>query len=89
MSPKEKQATAKLAFAFSGRIYKQISKKVQSQRFALQELLKQFLLVYHYCTSIFLFHKKVQSQRFAMCTATVRAFSYSIKKINELSICML
>ena len=55
-------------------------KKVQSQRFALQELLKQFLLVYRYCTSIFLFHKKVQSQRFAMCTATVRAFSYSIKK---------
>ena len=33
-------------------------KKVQSQRFALQELLKQFLLVYRYCTSIFLFHKK-------------------------------
>ena len=58
MSPKEKQATAKLAFAFFGRIYKQISKKVQSQRFALQELLKQFLLVYRYCTSIFLFHKK-------------------------------
>ena len=58
MSPKEKQATAKLAFAFSGRIYKQIS-------------------------------KKVQSQRFAMCTATVQAFSYSIKKKNELSICML
>ena len=34
------------------------TKKVQSQRFALQELLKQFLLVYHYCTSSFLFHKK-------------------------------
>ena len=32
-------------------------KKVQSQRFALQELLKQFLLVYRYCTSIFLFHE--------------------------------
>jgi len=31
---------------------------VQSQRFALQELLKQFLLVYRYCTSNFLFHKK-------------------------------
>ena len=42
------------------------SKKVQSQRFALQELLKQFLLMYHYCTSSFLFHKKVQSQRFAL-----------------------
>ena len=42
------------------------SKKVQSQRFALQELLKQFLLVYRYCTSNFLFHKKVQSQRFAL-----------------------
>ena len=24
------------------------------------------LLVHHYCTSIFLFHKKVQSQRFAL-----------------------
>ena len=35
-------------------------KKVQSQRFALQELLKQFLLVYRYCTGIFLFHKKEQ-----------------------------
>ena len=58
MSPKEKQATAKLAFAFSGRINEQISKKVHSQRFALQELLKQFLEVYRYCTSIFLFHKK-------------------------------
>ena len=42
------------------------SKKVQSQRFALQELLKQFLLMYLYCTSSFLFHKKVQSQRFAL-----------------------
>ena len=41
-------------------------KKVQSQRFALQELLKQFLLMYLYCTSSFLFHKKVQSQRFAL-----------------------
>ena len=41
-------------------------KKVQSQRFALQELLMQFLLVYHYCTSNFLFRKKVQSQRFAL-----------------------
>ena len=41
-------------------------KKVQSQRFALQELLKQFLLMHHYCTGIFLFHKKVQSQRFAL-----------------------
>ena len=30
--------------------------------------------------NIFLFHKKVQSPRFAMCTTTVRAFSYSIKK---------
>ena len=39
---------------------------MQSQRFALQELLKQFLLVYHHCTSSFLFHKKVQSQRFAL-----------------------
>jgi len=34
------------------------SKKVQSRRFALQELLKQFLLVYRYYTSNFLFHKK-------------------------------
>ena len=33
---------------------------MQRQRFALQELLKQFLLVYRYCTSIFLFHKKEQ-----------------------------
>ena len=31
---------------------------MQSQRFALQELLKQFLEVYHHCTSSFLFHKK-------------------------------
>ena len=36
------------------------SKKVQSQRFALQELLKQFLLMYLYCTSSFLFQKKIQ-----------------------------
>ena len=55
---------------------------MQSQRFALQELLKQFLLVYHHCTSSFLFHKKVQSQRFAMCTTTIRAVSYSTKKDN-------
>ena len=41
-------------------------KKVQSQRFALQELLKQFLLVYRYCTSSLLYSKKVQSQRFAL-----------------------
>ena len=27
-------------------------------------------------------NEKVQSQRFAMCTATVRAFSYSIKKLH-------
>ena len=39
---------------------------MQSQRFALQELLKQFLLIYLYYTSFFLFHKKVQSQRFAL-----------------------
>ena len=55
---------------------------MQSQRFARQELLKQFLLVYHHCTSSFLFHKKVQSQRFAMCTTTVRAVSYYTKKDN-------
>ena len=34
------------------------SKKVQRRHVALQELLKQFLLVHHYCTSNFLFHKK-------------------------------
>ena len=34
---------------------------MQSQRFALQELLKQFLLMHHYCTSIFLFHKQVKT----------------------------
>ena len=54
---------------------------MQSRRFALQELLKQFLLTHHRCTSIFLFHKKVQSRVFAICTTTVRAVSYSIKKV--------
>ena len=53
---------------------------MQRRRVALQELLKQFLLMYLYYMSNFLFHKKVQSQRFAMCTTTVRAVSYSMKK---------
>ena len=38
---------------------------MQSQRFALQELLKQFLLVYHYCTSSFLF--VIKSAKPALC----------------------
>ncbi len=53
-------------FNFFSTKYDKACKKVQSQRFALQELLLQFLLMYHYCTSSFLFRKKVQSQRFAL-----------------------
>ena len=53
-------------YCFVQKLPLSINKKVQSQRFALQELLKQFLLMHHYCTSIFLSHKKVQSQRFAL-----------------------
>ena len=36
------------------------SYKSASQRFALQELLKQFFFEYRYCTSIFLFHKSAK-----------------------------
>ena len=53
-------------YCFVQKLPLSINKKVQSQRFALQELLKQFLLMHHYCTSIFLSHKKVQSRRFAL-----------------------
>ena len=70
-------------YCFVQKLPLSINKKVQSRRFALQELLKQFLLMHHYCTSSFLFHKKVQSQRFAICTTAVRAVSYSIKKVQS------
>ena len=53
-------------YCFVQKLPLSINKKVQSQRFALQELLKQFLLVYRYCTSSFLYSKKVQSRRFAL-----------------------
>ena len=66
-----------------------IPQKMQSQRFALQELLLQFLLVYHYCTSSFLFRKKCKASALhskncycnsCWCTTTARTISYSIKK---------
>ena len=38
-----------------------------------------------YHTNSFLFHKKVQSRRFAICTTTVQAVSYSIKKAGTTS----
>ena len=39
---------------------------MQIHSFSLQELLKQFLLIYRYCTCNFRSNKKVQSQRFAL-----------------------
>jgi len=56
-------------------------KKVQSQRFALQELLKQFLLMYRYCTSNFLFHKKGDCFRFFIKAATTCILPPALLKI--------
>ena len=53
--------------------------KKQSQRFALQELLKQFLAASYYITAIS-YQPKKQSQRFAMISHYITAISYFINK---------
>ena len=47
---------------------------MQSQRFALQELLKQFLLMHHYCTCIFLVHKKADPTDRILLTIYVKQY---------------
>ena len=48
---------------------------MQSQRFALQELLKQFLLIHRYCMGIFPVHKKVLLQ---LCKRTNHQSCYHL-----------
>ena len=50
-------------YCFVQKLPLSINKKVQSPRFALQELLKQFLLLYRHHMRIFLTHKNVRSKK--------------------------